>query len=99
LISAYKTATEEALRAATVIEEEVIEAFSLQYDYPATAEVMRLVKDFDLQLLHQDFSDRCTLQGGVPLRHLEMLKERIALMNAMGGSVDLVFMPFNKADL
>jgi len=99
LATAYKTAAEEALKAARIVEREVVESFILRYDYPATAEVMRVVKDFDLQLLQQDFSDHCSMQGRIALRRSEKFKERIALMNAMGVAVDLALSSGHPTDL
>jgi len=57
LIQAYKSAAEEALHQATIIEEDVTENFVVRYPYDETSEVMRLVKDFDAKILKETDSN------------------------------------------
>lgn len=84
LISAYKTAAEDALNAAVIVEREVVERTTLQYDYSATPEVMKMVKEFDLTIINQDFLQDCKLAVDVPLRHKEKFMMKVGLMNALG---------------
>ncbi len=84
LITAYKTAAENALNNAQIIEKEVTEGIKITYGYEATAEVMRLVKEFDLGIQSQDFQSDCTLIGEFRLRDKEKLFEKLELMKAMG---------------
>jgi uncharacterized YigZ family protein len=84
LISAYKTAAEEALNKAIVCEKEVILEMILQYSYDATPEAMRLIKDFDLRIIDQDFTDECRLTLAVSLRVRSELEERVNLHRALG---------------
>lgn len=90
LITAYKTATEDALNRTVVIEKEVRAAFTLRYAYASTPEVMRVVKEFEVSILQQDFSETCILEGEVPLRLREKFVEKIELMKALGAAVELV---------
>ena len=48
LIAAYKAAAEDALSNSMIIEKEVIVRITLSYDYSVTADVMRMVKEFDM---------------------------------------------------
>jgi uncharacterized YigZ family protein len=89
LISAYKTAAEDALKNAVPIEKEVFKEFRLHYPYSSTPEVMRMVKEFEITILHQDFLETCSMEGNVPLRLEEKFVEKIALMKAMGAAVEL----------
>jgi uncharacterized YigZ family protein len=84
LIAAYKTAAEDALNHADIIEKEVTERLRVAYDYDATPEVMRLVKDFDLAIQSQTFQDDCTITADFRLRDREKLLEKLKLMKAMG---------------
>jgi uncharacterized YigZ family protein len=88
LIAAYKTAAEDALNKCTVIEREVTTRVSLSYEYAVTSDVMRLVKDFDMNIISKEFNDQCVLQADLPLRNQEKFKERIKLMNDLGLGVD-----------
>jgi len=90
LISAYKIAAEDALNKAIILEKEVVIPFSLLYDYNATPEVMRLVKEFDLSISEQTFNDLCILKGTVALKQKERLIEKVTLLKALSTSVTLV---------
>lgn len=83
LTNAYKSAAEDAMRQAIIIQKEVMASFQLDYSYDATPDVMKLVKDFDLVIDQQDFSERCSMQVSVTLRLQEALLEKLALMSAM----------------
>lgn len=61
LISAYKIAAAEAIEANEIIEEVIQERVEVRYGYESTNEVMRLVKEFDLQILEQEFTADCRL--------------------------------------
>jgi putative IMPACT (imprinted ancient) family translation regulator len=89
LITAYKTAAEDALNKAIVVEKEVEENFTIRYDYSATAEIMRLVKDFHLVIVDQNFSEGCVLFGRVTLKCKVELIEKIKLLNVLGIGVDV----------
>lgn len=89
LITAYKAAAEDALRKAEIIVEDVTTNFSIEYDYASTPEVMRLIKDFDLHIDEQSFSERCTLNVKVLLKHKSDFLERIDLLKALGVLVEV----------
>lgn len=87
LISAYKTAAEDALNKAVVIEQEVLKDIVITYDYTSTPEIMRLIKDLELQIRDQKFEQRCSLAAAYKLRHEGLLHEKIALLKATGHSI------------
>jgi uncharacterized YigZ family protein len=87
LITAYRTAAEDALNRADIIEKEVTERIRVAYDYAATPEVMRLVKEFDLDIQSQNFQDDCSLTAEYKLKDRERFIEKLELMKAMGVKV------------
>jgi uncharacterized YigZ family protein len=89
LISAYKVAAEEALNKAAIIESEVTQRIELNYDFSASAEVMRMVKEFDIEILSQDFGDRASLVGEVRLKNVEAFYQKTQLLKALGNSIEL----------
>lgn len=91
LVSAYKIAAEEALKNSSIISKEVFHDFEIEYDYPATPDVMKLVKEFNLRITLQDFQSRCLMKGAVPLREKEKLTTRVELMVALSVPVQLKF--------
>ena len=62
LINAYKTATQEALKAANIIECTVNDVYELTFHYVQMNDVMRVMKDAELNILGQDFDTNCKLQ-------------------------------------
>jgi uncharacterized YigZ family protein len=84
LIQAYKTAAENALNHATIIEHEVTQTVIFNYPYESTVEVMRLVKEYDLQIVQQQFLESCTLQAEVKQKYVDPLKSRAELLKVMG---------------
>lgn len=61
LIVAYKSAASEAIQANTIITEVVTESMKFTFDYQDMNDVMRLIKEDDLQIVQQDFDNRCTM--------------------------------------
>lgn len=62
LINAYKTATKEALDAADIVEKTVNDVYGVEFDYLAMNDVMRVVKEENLNVLKQEFDNRCKLE-------------------------------------
>lgn len=91
LITAYKTAAQLALDNVTIIEKEIVDGISIEYDYSATPEVMRLVKEFELEILHQKFESRCHLKANVKLRLKESLLEKLKLLIDTGNPIKFSF--------
>lgn len=69
LINAYKTAAADALDQAKIKKEIVQSTYLLTYSYDITNEVMKLISDFDLNILEQDFTDICKAKIGVRLNN------------------------------
>jgi uncharacterized YigZ family protein len=65
LINAYRTATELALDTAKIIEKTVNDVYSIAFDYLQMNEVMRIIKDDNLQILDQQFDNSCSIQVSI----------------------------------
>jgi uncharacterized YigZ family protein len=65
LINAYKVATEEALNTATVVEKTLNDIYTIQFDYQQMNDVMRIVKEDNLTVLHQQFDNNCVVKVGI----------------------------------
>ncbi|HVW95008.1 MAG TPA: YigZ family protein [Mucilaginibacter sp.] len=65
LINAYKTAAEESIKQSTIIEKTVNDVYILQFDYLQTNDIMRLIKDDSLQILEQQFDNKCEIQVSI----------------------------------
>jgi uncharacterized YigZ family protein len=87
LIQAYKSAAEEALNQATVIEEDVTENFLVRFPYDETSEVMRLVKEFDMKIIKQEYLADCILMIEVKLINKDSLLAKLELLQALSHKI------------
>jgi uncharacterized YigZ family protein len=87
LVTAYKTAAEEALRKATLVEVEVKFTVCIDFPYVSTAEVMKLIRDFNLDVIHQEFLTSCRMELRAPLREKQKLLDKASLLKAMGSDL------------
>ena len=71
LINAYKSATEEAVKAAQIIEKVVTDVYHLRFDYVLMNEVMRVIKAEGLEILAQRMELSCELEIGIRKSHVE----------------------------
>lgn len=62
LITAYKTATEDALNKARIIEKTFNDIYQLDFDYLQMNDVMKIIKDKDLKILEQNFELKCSIK-------------------------------------
>lgn len=84
LTQAYKAAAELALANAKIIEVELTEMLTLNYDYSASPEVAKLVKEFDLRIARETYEDdQAKIEVQVKLRLKEKLIEKLNLLKAM----------------
>jgi uncharacterized YigZ family protein len=89
LISAYRIAADNALRNSIIIECEVMQSIKLQYDFSASAEAMRLIKEFDVKIFSQDFNENASLAGQLSLRNFEAFTQKIQLLKVLGTPIKL----------
>lgn len=89
LISAYKMAAENALNNSTVIEKEVLKKYFILYPYVSTPDVMKLIKQYEVEINSQSFEDDCKLEVTIPLRLNKEFEEKVLLLNATGISISI----------
>ncbi|MES2731018.1 MAG: YigZ family protein, partial [Bacteroidota bacterium] len=77
LVQAYKTATTEALDQAMIIEKIIIRSLHLEFDYVHLNEVMKVVKDYELEITSQHFDNTCTMQVEVRKKWEAEVKEKL----------------------
>jgi uncharacterized YigZ family protein len=61
LINAYKKAAADALRTSIIIEKTVNDFYELTFNYLQMNEVMKIIKDENLEITHQNFELNCSL--------------------------------------
>lgn len=62
LINAYKTATQEALSNASIVEKHQQDIYSIHFDYLQMNDVMRIIKDESLEIINQVFDNDCKME-------------------------------------
>lgn len=62
LMQAYKAAASNALNQASIIEVEVTKNIELKFVYSRIPEAMRVIKDFELKVLEQNFEESCSIK-------------------------------------
>jgi len=65
LINAYKGATKDAIDNNTIIEKVIREVYELQFEYPMMNDVMRILKEHDLEQISHEFELSCKLNFAV----------------------------------
>lgn len=76
LINAYKNASLEAIKESRVITKTVNDVYEVYFDYLQMNDVMKLVKDENLQVLAQQFDTHCNLKFEVRKSHLNQVLGR-----------------------
>lgn len=71
LINAYKTATEEALNKAEIVEKQIEQKVTIKFDYPGMNDVMQLLKQSDATIYRQDLQLFCEIDAGIPIKVAE----------------------------
>ncbi|NEU07065.1 YigZ family protein [Flavihumibacter sp. R14] len=77
LINAYKTAAQEAIKAAEIIEKTVNDVYRLKFEYIQMNEVMKIIKDEELTIGHQNFDNDCSLEVTVRKSQLNHLLNKL----------------------
>lgn len=76
LISAYKIATEEALNTAKIIEKTFNDVYQVNFDYLQMNDVMKVVKDLNLEVLETQFDTACVLKFSVRKTHIDQAEQK-----------------------
>jgi len=77
LINAYKTAAQDAIKNAEIVEKTVNDIYRLKFDYLQMNEVMKIIKDDDLQIGNQNFDNDCSLEITVRKSQLNQVLNRL----------------------
>jgi len=83
LINAYKSATELALVEAKIIEKTVNDVYTIVFGYLQMNEVMRIVKDDNLQLLEQAFDNSCSIKVSVRKMQVEQVISKLQKLTSI----------------
>lgn len=77
LIVAYRTAAADAISHSDIEERQVEEIFNYSFTYPMMNDVMRLVKELPVRILHQSFDNTCEITLAIRKSQGELLRKRL----------------------
>ena len=89
LISAYKTAAEEAIANTTIISKEITEKYSLEYDYDIIKEINSLIRQFNVTILGQRMEIRCSMEIEISKINADKFIERIKNDHIIKGKCEI----------
>jgi uncharacterized YigZ family protein len=62
LVQAYKTAASEAILAADILDKTIMIPIEIGFDYLAMNEIMRTIKKYRLNIITQEFNNKCRIK-------------------------------------
>ena len=77
LIHAYRTAAREALEQAVVVEKIIKVQYKVTFDYPAMNEIMRILKEEGVKIIHQTVVERCEINFQIRKSHADRIENRM----------------------
>ena len=79
LVVAYRSAVEDALQNATVVERIVEDEITVDFEYEKMNAVMKVVKDNSLKIVSQKFDLNCSITVLVPKSKTQQVKSKLGL--------------------
>jgi uncharacterized YigZ family protein len=83
LINAYKAATIEALKANEIVAKTVNDVYEINFDYLEMNQVMRIMKDEQLEIIAQQFDTNCVLKFEVRKAQLNAVLGKLEKLNGI----------------
>lgn len=80
LISGYRAAVEDALGKTKTIEREITDSLTVEFNYEATPDVMKMASEFSMTIISQSFAEHCAMELAYPIRFEKAVAERVKLL-------------------
>ena len=87
LITAYKTSAAEALEKSEIIQKFIVKHLQLRYPYDSTNQVMRLIPDFNMEVISQEYLSDCQMILAVKIPMVEQVKNKLQFLNDTGADI------------
>jgi uncharacterized YigZ family protein len=81
LINAYKSATEDALNQAKIIEKTVNDIYTIGFEYLQMNDVMKIIKDDNLTIISQVFDNNCSIQVSIRKKQVNQTLAKFNKLN------------------
>lgn len=83
LINAYRSAADDALNQANIIERKVTKVWKIQFPYLSMNDVMKVLKEEACDQLSHDFGNDCSIDISVRSSHSDIVIERLEKINGL----------------
>ncbi len=83
LVVAYKEATADALNQSEIIEKAVEENVQIRFDYLQMNEVMKIIKDSDVQITNQTFDNKCLISFSISKSNADSTLKKLKKINCV----------------
>ena len=83
LINAYKTAAADALEKNTIVQKIITQPVTLTFPYERTNEVMKMVADCSLNIISQEFTGDCNINGSIPVSLKDDFERKARLISRL----------------
>ncbi len=83
LVNAYRTAAREALEAAEIIEVDFTASFVIEFEYPEMNDVMRLIKQYDAIIKHQNMGMSVKMELEIREDKLLLIQSQLTLLKSL----------------
>ncbi len=87
LFQAYRMASADALSNATILVKDVIHEVTITFGFASTPDVMRLVKEFELEVRAQSYQERGEMVVAVKRILTQALLEKLTLLKALNADI------------
>ena len=77
LINAYKTSSQLALAETTILEKNIEVRYQLEFDYTIMNEVMRIMKQYPVTIIHQEMQLFCIIEIGIALAQVDIVLQKL----------------------
>ncbi len=91
LINAYKTAASEALDNSKHKLVTIMTNIRITYSYENTTEVMRIIDEYSIEMVSQDFSENCTMIARVASSKQASLLGKMELLQKTGSDIKVEY--------
>jgi uncharacterized YigZ family protein len=89
LINAYKTAAQEAIASANIIEQTVNDVYKISFGYLAINQVMKVIKDENLKTSNGIFDNDCSLELSVRQSQLNQVLSKLEKIQGLKATYKL----------
>ncbi|HZY38600.1 MAG TPA: YigZ family protein [Mucilaginibacter sp.] len=83
LINAYKSAAEDAISQALIIQKTVNDVYLIQFDYLQMNDVMKIIKEDELSVLSQDFNTECSIRVSIRKTKVNQVLGRFEMISGV----------------